>query len=82
MLLRDICTHFPIRCTEVIFGVDNETILEIHAEYDPSKKSKPKNPAELEDWLGDLNPQSKVVTTDAYVVPLLKKCCNWRQISV
>ncbi|KAK6134118.1 hypothetical protein DH2020_032143 [Rehmannia glutinosa] len=93
---------FPIKCTEVILGDDNETILEIHAEYDPSKKSKPKgvlhwvsesslgveplkvevrlfeklfiseNPAELDDWLGDLNPHSKEVITDAYAVPSLK----------
>ncbi|KAL0430153.1 UNVERIFIED_CONTAM: Glutamine--tRNA ligase, cytoplasmic [Sesamum radiatum] len=90
------------KCTEVIFGDDKETILEIHAEYDPSKKTKPKgvlhwvaeaspgvnplkvevrlfdklflseNPAELDDWLGDLNPNSKVVITDAYAVPSLK----------
>ncbi|KAF9593838.1 hypothetical protein IFM89_025623 [Coptis chinensis] len=33
---------FPIRCTEVIYGDDKETALEIRAEYDPSKKSKPK----------------------------------------
>ncbi|XP_074572282.1 glutamine--tRNA ligase-like [Curcuma longa] len=32
---------FPIKCTEVILG-NNDTILEIHAEYDPSKKTKPK----------------------------------------
>ncbi|KAL0424729.1 UNVERIFIED_CONTAM: Glutamine--tRNA ligase, cytoplasmic [Sesamum radiatum] len=93
---------FPIKCTEVIFGDDKETILEIRAEYDPSKKTKPKgvlhwvpeaspgvnplkvevrlfdklflseNPAELDDWLGDLNPNSKVVITDAYAVPSLK----------
>ncbi|KAL6573716.1 Glutamine--tRNA ligase, cytoplasmic [Orobanche hederae] len=94
---------FPIKCTEVILGDDEETILEIHAEYDPSKKTKPKgvlhwvaesslgveplkvevrlfdklfsseNPAELEEkWLGDLNPHSKVVLTDAYAVPSLR----------
>ncbi|KAL0372632.1 UNVERIFIED_CONTAM: Glutamine--tRNA ligase, cytoplasmic [Sesamum calycinum] len=62
---------FPIKCTEVILG-DNETILEIRAEYDPLKKTKPKNPAELDDWLGDLNPHSKVVVTDAYAVPSLR----------
>ncbi|KAK6157691.1 hypothetical protein DH2020_011939 [Rehmannia glutinosa] len=98
-----VCLYaFPIKCTEVILGDDNETILEIHAEYDPSKKSKPKgvlhwvsesslgveplkvevrlfeklfiseNPAELDDWLGDLNPHSKEVITDAYAVPSLK----------
>lgn len=39
------CLHryaFPIKCTEVILADDNETILEIRAEYDPSKKTKPK----------------------------------------
>ena len=33
---------FPIKCTEVILADDKETILEIRAEYDPSKKTKPK----------------------------------------
>ncbi|XP_044493982.1 glutamine--tRNA ligase, cytoplasmic-like [Mangifera indica] len=33
---------FPIKCTEAILADDNETVLEIRAEYDPSKKSKPK----------------------------------------
>lgn len=33
---------FPIKCTDVIFGDDKETVQEIRAEYDPSKKSKPK----------------------------------------
>lgn len=93
---------FPIKCTEVILGDDNETVREIRAEYDPSKKTKPKgvlhwvsesspgvdplnvevrlfeklfkseNPAELDDWLGDLNPHSKVVVKGAYAVPSLK----------
>ncbi|XP_002526992.2 glutamine--tRNA ligase [Ricinus communis] len=93
---------FPIKCTEVVLADDNETIIEIRAEYDPSKKTKPKgvlhwvaesspgvdplkvevrlfeklfnseNPAELDDWLADLNPQSKVVMSSAYAVPLLK----------
>ncbi|WOK93597.1 hypothetical protein Cni_G02297 [Canna indica] len=91
---------FPIKCTEVIYG-NNDTDLEIHAEYDPSKKTKPKgvlhwvaqpspgveplkvevrlfeklflseNPGELEDWLADLNPHSKVVIPEAYAVPSL-----------
>ena len=30
------------------------------------------NPAELDDWLGDLNPESKVVIPSAYAVPSLK----------
>ncbi|KAL1531838.1 glutamine--tRNA ligase [Salvia divinorum] len=93
---------FPIKCTDVVLGDDNETVLEIRAEYDPSKKSKPKgvlhwvsesspgvkplkvevrlfdklfnseNPAELDDWLSDLNPHSKVVIKDAYAVPSVK----------
>lgn len=33
---------FPIKCTEVILGEDNESVLEVRAEYDPSKKIKPK----------------------------------------
>ncbi|URE10189.1 glutaminyl-tRNA synthetase [Musa troglodytarum] len=91
---------FPIKCTEVVYG-NNDTIVEIHAEYDPSKKIKPKgvlhwvakpspgvdpvkvevrlfeklflseNPSELEDWLSDLNPDSKEVIPEAYAVPSL-----------
>ncbi|KAK4760622.1 hypothetical protein SAY87_005515 [Trapa incisa] len=88
---------FPIKCTDFILADDNETVLEIRAEYDPSKKTKPKgvlhwvsepstgvsplqvevrlfdklflseNPTELgDDWLGDLNPQSKIVIPNAY----------------
>ena len=30
------------------------------------------NPAELDDWLGDLNPESKVVIPGAYAVSYLK----------
>ncbi|XP_012833334.1 PREDICTED: glutamine--tRNA ligase [Erythranthe guttata] len=98
---------FPIKCTEVILGDDEETILEIHAEYDPSKKSKPKgvlhwvsesspgvdplkvevrlfdklfiseNPSELgKDYLGDLNPHSKVVVKDAYASSCLKNAAT------
>ncbi|EOY13669.1 Glutamine-tRNA ligase / glutaminyl-tRNA synthetas, putative isoform 2 [Theobroma cacao] len=96
---------FPIKCTDVILADDNETVLEIRAEYDPSKKSKPKgvlhwvaepspgadplkvevrlfdklfnsensqNPAELDNWLADLNPDSKVVVPAAYAVPSLR----------
>lgn len=38
-----LCRYaFPIKCTEVVLADDNETILEIRAEYDPSKKTKPK----------------------------------------
>ncbi|CAK7326604.1 unnamed protein product [Dovyalis caffra] len=93
---------FPIKCTEAVLADDNETIFEIRAEYDPSKKTKPKgvihwvaepsrevdplsievrlfdklfnseNPAELEDWLADVNLQSKVVISGAYAVPSLR----------
>ncbi|KAH7841686.1 hypothetical protein Vadar_033051 [Vaccinium darrowii] len=93
---------FPIKCTDVILGDDKETILEVRAEYDPSKRTKPKgvlhwvaepspgvdplkvevrlfdrlflseNPAELDDWLSDLNPESKVVIPGAYAVSYLK----------
>ncbi|XP_043695013.1 glutamine--tRNA ligase [Telopea speciosissima] len=89
---------FPIKCTEVIYGDDKETVVEIQAEYDPSKTTKPKgvlhwvaqplpgvdplkvevrlfdklflseNPAELDDWLGNLNPRSKEVTSEAFAV--------------
>ncbi|OEL25098.1 Glutamine--tRNA ligase [Dichanthelium oligosanthes] len=86
---------------EVIYGDNPDSIVEIRAEYDPSKATKLKgvlhwvaepspgveplkvevrlfeklflseNPAELEDWLGDLNPQSKEVIKGAYAVPSL-----------
>ncbi|KAJ4960835.1 hypothetical protein NE237_020745 [Protea cynaroides] len=89
---------FPIKCTDVIYGDDKETIVEIQAEYDPSKTTKPKgvlhwvaqplpgvdplkvevrlfdrlflseNPAELDDWLGNLNPQSKEIVSEAFAV--------------
>ncbi|EPS64100.1 hypothetical protein M569_10681, partial [Genlisea aurea] len=36
------------------------------------KLFKSENPAELDDWLGDLNPDSKFVVRDAYAVPSLK----------
>ncbi|KAJ0960971.1 hypothetical protein J5N97_001049 [Dioscorea zingiberensis] len=92
---------FPIKCTNVIYEKDTENVIEIHAEYDPERKTKPKgvlhwisqpspgveplkvevrlfeklflsqNPAELEDWLSDLNPHSKEVIPDAYAVPAL-----------
>ncbi|CAO2830099.1 unnamed protein product [Amaranthus hypochondriacus] len=94
---------YPIRCTDVIFGEDNETVVEIRVEYDSEKKTKPKgvlhwvaepspgvdplrvevrlfdklfkseNPAELDDWLGDLNPNSKIVIPDAYAVSTLRE---------
>ncbi|KAB5538189.1 hypothetical protein DKX38_015722 [Salix brachista] len=93
---------FPIKCTEVVLADDDETIVEIWAEYDHSKKTKPKgvihwvsepsrevdslsievrlfdklfnseNPAELGDWLADVNLHSKVVIYGAYAVPSLR----------
>ncbi|KAG6764207.1 hypothetical protein POTOM_031666 [Populus tomentosa] len=93
---------FPIKCTEVVLADDNKSIVEIRAEYDPSKTTKPKgvihwvaepsrevdplsievrlfdklfnseNPAEHENWLSDVNPQSKVVISGAYAVPSLR----------
>nr|XP_043613934.1 glutamine--tRNA ligase [Erigeron canadensis] len=93
---------FPIKCTEVVLSDDKNTVVEIHAEYDPFKKTKPKgvlhwiaepspgvdplkvevrlfdklflseNPGELDNWLDDLNPESKVVMPCAYAVPSLK----------
>ncbi|KAF9677360.1 hypothetical protein SADUNF_Sadunf08G0099600 [Salix dunnii] len=93
---------FPIKCTEAVLADDNKSIVEIRAEYDPSKKTKPKgvihwvaepsrevdplrievrlfdklfnseNPAELEDWLADVNPQSRVIISGAYAVPSLR----------
>ncbi|KAH7657425.1 Glutamine-tRNA synthetase protein [Dioscorea alata] len=33
---------FPIKCTNVIYEKDTENIIEIHAEYDPERKAKPK----------------------------------------
>ncbi|CAD6272643.1 unnamed protein product [Miscanthus lutarioriparius] len=88
---------FPIKCTEVIYGDNADSIVEIRAMYDASKATKPKgvlhwiaepspgveplkvevrlflseNPAELDNWLGDLNPQSKEVIKGAYAVPSL-----------
>ncbi|XP_050935511.1 glutamine--tRNA ligase-like isoform X3 [Cucumis melo] len=97
---------YPIKCTDVILADDKETVLEIRAEYDASKKSKPKgvlhwvaqpspgvnplnvevrlfdklflseNPAELDDWLADLNPHSKVVIPSAYAVPELRNAVD------
>ncbi|KAJ8622859.1 hypothetical protein MRB53_031388 [Persea americana] len=92
---------FPIKCTEVVYGDDKVTVVEIRAEYDPSKKIKPKgvlhwvaqpspgvdplkvevrlfdklflseNPAELDDWLADLNPHSEEVIPEAFAVSSL-----------
>lgn len=93
---------FPIKCVDVIFGEDQTTVVELHAEYDPTKSTKPKgvihwvaeqsrgtsplkvevrlfdklflseNPSELDDWLADLNPNSKTVITEAFAVPVLR----------
>ncbi|RZC57346.1 hypothetical protein C5167_004651 [Papaver somniferum] len=93
---------FPIKCTEVICSDDGETVMEIRAEYDLSKNTKPKgvlhwvsqpspgvdplkvevrlfdklfvseNPAELEEYLTDLNPESKEVIPEAFAVSSLR----------
>ncbi|CDY36108.1 BnaA08g19400D [Brassica napus] len=44
---------FPIKCTNVVFADDNETIREIHAEYDPEKKTKPKG---VLHWVAESSP--------------------------
>ncbi|KAK2635199.1 hypothetical protein Ddye_029991 [Dipteronia dyeriana] len=44
---------FPIKCTDIILADDNETILEIRAEYDPSKKTKPKG---VLHWVAEPSP--------------------------
>ncbi|KAL5722108.1 glutamine--tRNA ligase [Ranunculus cassubicifolius] len=87
---------FPITCTGVEYGDDNETVAVILAEYDKTRKSKPKgvlhwvsepnikvevrlfeklfrseNPGELNEWLADLNPNSKEVVHEAVAVSSL-----------
>lgn len=42
VLLNEYRYAFPIKCTDVILADDKETVLEIRAEYDPDKKTKPK----------------------------------------
>ncbi|XP_019100953.1 PREDICTED: glutamine--tRNA ligase, cytoplasmic-like, partial [Camelina sativa] len=101
---------YPIKCTDVVYAVDNETIVEIHVEYHPVKttyhpempKKKLKslhwvaepspgvepskvelrlfdklfnseNPAELENWLDDINTNSIKVVSNAFAVPALKE---------
>ncbi|GLT91827.1 hypothetical protein SLE2022_096980 [Rubroshorea leprosula] len=44
---------FPIKCTDVILADDNETVLEICAEYDPFKKAKPKG---VLHWVAEASP--------------------------
>ncbi|KAI3913726.1 hypothetical protein MKW98_011787 [Papaver atlanticum] len=93
---------YPIKCTEVIYSDDGQTVKEILAEYDVSKNTKPKgvlhwvaqpspgvdplrvevrlfdklfiseNPAELEEFLTDLNPESKEVIPEAFAVSSLR----------
>ncbi|XP_071687254.1 glutamine--tRNA ligase-like [Rutidosis leptorrhynchoides] len=94
---------FPIKCTEVVLSEDKQSVVEIHAEYDPFKTrtTKPRvihwvaepspgvdppkvevrlfeklflseNPGELENWVDDLNPKSKVIIPCAYAVPSLR----------
>ncbi|MCO5601874.1 hypothetical protein L7F22_056000 [Adiantum nelumboides] len=96
---------FPIKCVDVVYTEDQTTVVEIHAEYDPAKSTKPKgvihwvaepscgtlplkvevrlfetlflseNPGELDDWLADLNPNSKTIIAEAFAVPVLKNAC-------
>eukprot|EP01018_Ginkgo_biloba_P011028 Gb_30862 [translate_table: standard] len=44
---------FPIKCSEVIFGDDKETIVELRAEYDPTKSIKPKG---VLHWVAEPSP--------------------------
>ncbi|GMH27496.1 hypothetical protein Nepgr_029339 [Nepenthes gracilis] len=44
---------FPIKCTDVIFGDDNETILELRAEFDPVNKPKLKG---VLHWVAEPSP--------------------------
>ncbi|PQQ04519.1 glutamine--tRNA ligase isoform X2 [Prunus yedoensis var. nudiflora] len=44
---------FPIKCTDVILADDKETVLEIRAEYDPTKKTKPKG---VLHWVAEPSP--------------------------
>ncbi|KAI5071093.1 hypothetical protein GOP47_0013344 [Adiantum capillus-veneris] len=33
---------FPIKCVDVLYAADETTVVEVHAEYDPTKSTKPK----------------------------------------
>ncbi|MFS7991333.1 putative glutamine--tRNA ligase [Helianthus anomalus] len=44
---------FPIKCTEVVLSDDKKTVVEIHAEYDPDKKTKPKG---VLHWVAEPSP--------------------------
>ncbi|KVI02564.1 Aminoacyl-tRNA synthetase, class I, conserved site-containing protein [Cynara cardunculus var. scolymus] len=79
---------FPIKCTEVVLSEDKKTVVEgvLHWVAEPSPGIDPlkvevrlfeklflsENPGELDNWLDDLNPESKVVMTCAYAVPTLR----------
>lgn len=93
---------YPIKCVDVVYAEDQNTIAELHVEYDPAKSTKPKgvihwvsepswgvsplkveirlfehlflseNPGELDDWIADLNPNSKEVISEAFAVPVLR----------
>ena len=39
---------YPIKCTEVIKGADGQTVVELRAEVDKQKSSKPKVRADVE----------------------------------
>ncbi|KAE9589421.1 putative glutamine--tRNA ligase [Lupinus albus] len=63
---------FLIKCTEVILADDNETILEIWAEYDPSKKTKTKFVRSEVSLFERLFLSEKVKILNEYGVSLLK----------
>ncbi|XP_076956315.1 glutamine--tRNA ligase-like [Bidens hawaiensis] len=44
---------FPIKCTEVVLSDDKKTVVEIHVEYDPFKKTKPKG---VLHWVAEQSP--------------------------
>jgi glutaminyl-tRNA synthetase len=61
---------FPIKCTNVVFADDNETVREIHAEYDPEKKSKPKG---VLHWVAESSPGEEPIKVE---VRLFEKLFN------
>ncbi|KAJ4765954.1 Glutamine--tRNA ligase [Rhynchospora pubera] len=44
---------FPIRCTEVIYGENLDTVVEVHAEYELVKETKPKG---VLHWVAEPSP--------------------------
>ncbi|KAG9136366.1 hypothetical protein Leryth_020169 [Lithospermum erythrorhizon] len=62
---------FPVKCTDVIFGDDKETILEIRAEYDPSKTVKPKG---VLHWVAESPPGTEPLKVE--IPSDLDLCCS------